>query len=176
MRVGSTNRHADAELIEELRRFSRCEGFDEQLLPGLSSGAIDFRRATSESFAPFRELRRRDLETLRLVGDHQGQTVPTVGGMILFGHDRERHFPDSWIQAGRFAGSDRSRILNRIEIHAFLVQAVEEAIAFVQKHSWHGATIGAVRRTDRWSLPPEAVREALINAVVHTPTIPSGVH
>jgi hypothetical protein len=48
------------------------------------------------------------------------------------------------------------------------VQAVAEAIAFVQKHSWHGASIGAVRRTDRWSLPPEAVREALINAVVHT--------
>jgi ATP-dependent DNA helicase RecG len=104
VRVGSTNRRADAELIEELRRFSRGEGFDEQPLPGLSSEAIDF-RAASESFAPFRALRRRDLESLRLVGDHQGKTVPTVGGMILFGHDRERHFPDAWIQAGR-GGSD----------------------------------------------------------------------
>ena len=37
-----------------------------------------------------------------------------------------------------------------------------------QKHSWHGAEIGAVRRVDRWTLPPEAVREALINAVVHS--------
>jgi len=91
-----------------------------------------------------------------------------MGGMILFGHDRERHLPDAWIQAGRFAGSDKSRILDRIEIHSFPVQAVDEAIAFVQKHSWRAATIGAVRRTDRWSLPPEAVREALINAVVLT--------
>jgi predicted HTH transcriptional regulator len=66
------------------------------------------------------------------VGDYQGKTVPTVGGMILFGHDRARHFPDAWIQAGRFAGSDKSRILDRIEIHSFPVQAVEEAIAFVQ--------------------------------------------
>jgi ATP-dependent DNA helicase RecG len=32
----------------------------------------------------------------------------------------------------------------------------------------HGAEIGAVRRTERWSLPPVAVREAVINAVVHT--------
>ncbi|MEA5411605.1 transcriptional regulator, partial [Synechococcus sp. BA-120 BA3] len=61
-----------------------------------------------------------------------------MGGMILFGHDRERQFPDAWIQAGRFAGSDKSRILDRIEIHSFPVQAVEEVIAFVQKHSWHG--------------------------------------
>ncbi len=45
---------------------------------------------------------------------------------------------------------------------------MEAAIAFLQKHSWHGAEIGAVRRIDRWALPPEAVREALINAVVHT--------
>jgi len=118
VRVGSTNRRADAELIEELRRFSRGEGFDGQPLPGLGSEAIDF-RAASESFAPFRKLRRRDLETLRLVGDHQGKRVPIVGGMILFGHDRERHFPDAWIQARRFAGSDKSRILDRIEIHSF---------------------------------------------------------
>ena len=167
VRVGSTNRRGDAELIEELRSFYREEGSDEQPLPGLSSEAIDS-RAASESFAPFRSLRRRDLENLRLVCEHQGRKAPTVGGMILFGHDRERHFPDAWIQAGRFGGSDKSRILDRIEIHSFPVQAVEEATAFVQKHSWHGASIGAVRRTDRWSLPPEAVREALINAVDHT--------
>lgn len=97
------------------------------------------------------------------MGDHQGQTVPTVGGMILFGYDHARHNPDAWIQAGRCVGSGKSRILDRIEIHSFPVQAVEQAIAFVQMHSLYGATIGAVRRTDRWSVPPEAVREALFN-------------
>jgi ATP-dependent DNA helicase RecG len=35
VRVGSTNRRADPELIEELRRFARGEGFDEQPIPGL---------------------------------------------------------------------------------------------------------------------------------------------
>jgi len=167
VRVGSTNRRADAELIEELRRFARGEGFDEQPMPGLDLEVLDF-RAASESFAAVRKLTRRDLETLRLVTEHQGRKVPTVGGVILFGEERERHFPDAWIQAGRFAGIDKSRILDRAEIRSILVRGVEEAIAFVQKHSWHGAEIGAVRRTDRWSVPPEAVREAVINAVVHT--------
>lgn len=167
VRVGSTNRRADAELIEELRRFSRGEGFDEQPMPGLDSEAIDF-RAASESFATVRKLARRDLETLRLVTRHQARKVPTVGGMILFGVERERHFPDAWIQAGRFSGTDRSRIVDRAEIRSFPAQAVEEAIAFVQKHTLHGAEIGALRRKERWSLPPVAVREAVINAVVHT--------
>jgi predicted HTH transcriptional regulator len=38
----------------------------------------------------------------------------------------------------------------------------------VQKHDLHGVKIGRVRNTDTWSLPPAAVREAIINAAVHT--------
>ena len=166
VRVGSTNRRADRELGEELRRFARGEAFDEQPMPGLDSEALDF-RAASESFARVRRLGRADLETLRLVTAEQGRNVPTVGGMLLFGLDRERHFPDAWIQAGRFRGTDKSRIDDHAEIRSLPVRAIEEAIAFVQKHALHGAEIGAVHRRERWNLPPVAVREAVINAVAH---------
>ena len=100
VRVGSTNRRADRELVEELRRFARGAAFDEQPIPGIDSEALDF-RAASESFAILWKLPRRDLDTLRLMTEHQGQRVPNVGGMLLFGKDRERHFPDAWVQAGR---------------------------------------------------------------------------
>ena len=166
VRVGSTNRRADRELVEELRRFVRGESYDEQPMPGLTSEAVDF-RAASELFAPLRRLRRADLQTLRLLSTHQGLTVPTIGGLLLFGESRDEHFPDAWIQAGRFAGTDRSRIADRIEIHTHLVRAVEDAIAFVEKHALHGADIGPVRRRERWSIPPIALREAVVNAVVH---------
>ena len=119
--------------------------------------ALDF-RAASESFARVRRLGRADLETLRLVTPEQGRKVPTVGGMLLFGLDRERHFPDAWSQAGRFRGTDKSRIDDRAEIRSLPVRAIEEAIAFVQKHALHGAEIGAVHRRERWNLPPVAVR------------------
>ena len=166
VRVGSTNRRADAELSGELRRFARGEAFDESPMPGLDSEAIDFRVA-SESFVGVRKLARRDLETLRLLTRHQGHQVPTAGGMILFGKDRGRHFPDAWIQAGRFEGVDRAHIRDHAEFRSTPVLAIEEAIAFVQKHSTHGASIGQVRRQERWSVPPAAVREAVINAVAH---------
>jgi ATP-dependent DNA helicase RecG len=55
--------------------------------------------------------------------------------MILFGRERERHFPDAWIQAGRFAGTDKSHILDHAEIRSIPARGVEEAVAFVQKHS-----------------------------------------
>ncbi len=45
---------------------------------------------------------------------------------------------------------------------------MEEAVAFVQKHALHAMEIGAVHRKERWNLPPVAVREAIVNAIVHT--------
>jgi predicted HTH transcriptional regulator len=166
VRVGSTNRLADRELIDELRRFARGETYDEQAMPECDSEALDFRVA-SESFAPVRRLKRTDLETLRLMVRHQGRKVPTVGGMLLFGRERERYFPDAWIQAGRFHGTDKTHITDTIAIRSLPVRAVEEVVAFVQKHTLHGMEIGAVHRKDRWNLPPVSVREAVVNAVVH---------
>ena len=66
VRVGSTNRRADAEMLQELRRAARGETYDEQPMADLDSEALDF-RAASESFKPTRTLRKRDLETLRLL-------------------------------------------------------------------------------------------------------------
>jgi predicted HTH transcriptional regulator len=166
VRVGSTNRKADAALIAEMRRYALGEGFDEQPLPELDSEAIGF-RAASESFAAVRRLRRNDLATLRLVTRHQGRFAPTVGGIVLFGRDRLVTFPDAWIQIGRFAGTDKARIVDHAELTMPPVLAIEEAIAFVQRHLQRGADFGAVRRRDRWTLPPVAIREAIVNAVAH---------
>lgn len=166
VRVGSTNRRADSALIGEMHRFAQGAAFDERPMPDLDSHALDF-RAASESFAPTRALARRDLETLRLVTRHQGRKVPTVGGVLLFGGERLQHFPDAWIQAGRFEGADKSTILDHAELRIPPVLAINAAISFIEKHSTRGAEIGAVRRRERWNLPPAAVREAIVNAVAH---------
>lgn len=166
VRVGSTNRRADEEGVAELRRAGLGKSFDEQALPELNSEAVDF-AAASECFAVVRKLRRSDLETLRLLVPHQGRMVPSAGGVLLFGRDREGHFPDAWIQAGRFAGTDKARVIDSAALHGPLPMIVEAAIDFVRKHGLHGFEIGAMRRTDMPGIPPVAVREAIINAVVH---------
>ena len=167
IRVGSTNRRADAELIAEMQRFSRGEAYDEQPIPDLDSEAIDFRVA-SELFTDIRKLRRRDLTTLKCVTSHQGHEVPTVGGLLLFGRERLDHFPDAWIQAGRFKGTDKATIVDHWDLKMSLVTAIDEAMMFVEKHALHGVEIGRLHREEQWNLPPVAVREAIVNAVVHT--------
>jgi len=173
VRVGSTNRRADPALIAEMKRFARGEAFDERAMPELDSEAVSF-RAASESFSAIRRLAKRDMATLRLVTEYQGRRVPTAGGVILYGVDRLRHFPDAWIQVGRFAGTNRSTIADHAEFKGLLIEGIEQAIDFVEKHSTRGIRIERLRRRERWSLPPVAVREAVINAVAHTDYAQSG--
>ena len=168
VRVGSTNRRADPALVDEMRRFANRQAYDEEPLPQLQSEAVDF-RAASESFAPKRKLRRGDLDTLGLVVRDQARKVPTVGGILLFGKgdEKERHFPDAWIQAGRFRGANRARIVDRRDIRGHAPALVEQATEFVVRHLSCGARIEGTRRQDLWSVPPVAVREAIVNAVAH---------
>ncbi len=166
VRVGSTNRRADTAQIDEMRRFGQFESFDEQPIPELNSEALDF-RAASELFASIRRLTPSAFRNLRVTTKHQGREVPTVGGYLLFARNRFARFPDAWLQAGRFAGKDRTRIVDSSEIRSHLPQGADQAIAFVQKHLNQEAVITAARRVDRWTIPMVALRESIINAIVH---------
>jgi ATP-dependent DNA helicase RecG len=166
VRLGSTNRRADAALINEMRRFGQFESFDEQPIPELNSEVLDF-RAASDLFSPVRKLAPSTFRNLRITTKHQGREVPTVGGFLLFARNRFDRFPDAWLQAGRFDGKDRTRIVDSIEIRSYLPQVADQALAFVQKHLSREAVITAARRRDRWTVPLVALREAIINSIVH---------
>ncbi len=166
IRVGSTNRLADKIMLTELQRLKIADSFDRQSIPELSSEAIDFRVA-SELFAPIRTLTKADLESMDFVTVYQQKTVPTVGGMILFGKDRLKYFPDAWIQVGRFAGTSKNTISDTREITSYPILAIDEVMEFVKKHAMHGIEIKGTRNTETWNLPLTAIREAIINAVVH---------
>jgi len=168
VRTGSTNRKADQPLIQEMRRMARNETYDESPLPHLNSEAIDFRVA-SELLPRRPRLNRAALQTLRALAQVERKLVPTVGGLLLLGKEpeREREFPDAWIQCGRFDGPDKSVIVDRLECHGVLPRTLEAAFEFVRKHALHPARIEGLKREDLTSIPLRAVRELLVNAVVH---------
>ncbi|MFM9960597.1 MAG: ATP-binding protein [Planctomycetaceae bacterium] len=166
VRVGSTNRQADAAAVAELQRVVRGRSFDEEPLPELNSEAIDFRVA-SECFAPVRRLTRPGLRTLQLLVKHQKRDVPTVGGVLLFGKNRLQHFPDAWLRAGCFAGKDKSEIVDSSNITVSPVLVVEEALRFVQRNTRRAVEVKGVHHREVWEFPAVALREAIINSVVH---------
>jgi len=166
VRLGSTNRQADQELIAELRRSVEGVAFDEMPMPELSIDDIDT-RAIAQSAREKSPMGERELRTLKLLVPHQGRLVPSKGAIILFGRDRRYHFSDVWTQCGRFTGKDKADIFDHIEIYDHLPQAVESIMLFLKKHAMRGADFSEVRRKDVWSIPLGILREAVINALVH---------
>lgn len=166
VRLGSSNRHADRELIGELRRSSEGISFDELPMPQLSMQNLAL-EAIGRTFAGIHEIDEQTLLTLRLLVKEQGKNVPTKGGILLFGRDRLAHFPDCWVQCGRFIGTDKARIFDHIELEEPLPVLVNSIMLFLRKHAMRGADFSEIRRRDVWSIPLEPLREAVINALVH---------
>jgi predicted HTH transcriptional regulator len=166
VRVGSTNRRADPAQIDEIKRLVRGRTFDEEPLPELGAQAIDFEAARA-CFAPIRRLRAGDLRTLQMSTLHQNREVPTAGGVLLFGRDRRAQFPDAFLRAGRFAGTDRTTIVDSADITSHLPLVVEEALSFVKRNMQRAIAIRAARHAETWEYPLVALREAITNALVH---------
>ena len=166
VRLGSTNRQADRELIAELQRTADGVAFDELPMPELSITDLDLEEA-QKLFSGIRTLDESSLLTLKLLVHDQGRLVPTRGAVLLFGKQRELHFSDAWVQCGRFTGKDKSVIFDHIDIHESLPQSVESILLFLKKHAFRGADFSEYRRKDVWSIPLEIFREGIINALVH---------
>ena len=176
VRLGSTNRRAGPDMIEAIRRLSRNISFDEQPCTEINSEDIDF-RAASEFFASAsRQLTPAISKTLGLIISQGAKDIPTLGAVLLFGKHRHRLFPDAVIRCARFQGINTNRFLDQLEIDEQLPKAVEAAISFIERHTLQAAAIGRVRRREMPEYPVQAVREAVINAVVHTDYAMSGMN
>ncbi|HBS82992.1 MAG TPA: AAA family ATPase [Halomonas campaniensis] len=167
VRLGSSNRQAGLALIQEMQRQASGTTFDVQAMPELSRDDLD-QNAIQQAFRSEQLLDDNKLRTLRLLVSYQGRLVPSVGGILLFGRERQWHFEDAWIQCGRFRGNDKVEIFDQTDIHAPLPQAVDDIELFLKKHAFKQAEFGAMRRRDVWSIPLTILREAIINALVHS--------
>jgi ATP-dependent DNA helicase RecG len=166
VRLGSTNREADEQLIAQLRREAEGVSFDELPLGHLAASDVDL-AAVRHAFAGRRKITAKDLKTLRLVTRYQGRDVPTVAGVVLFGRERDRTVPDAWIQAGRFAGTDRTDIIDTARFDGPPLGELDHVMQFIRRHTSTAFTIEGLARTERPEYPLQAVREALVNAVAH---------
>lgn len=94
--------------------------------------------------------------------------MPTVGGVLLFGSDRRVLFPDAVIELGRFEGADRTELLDMQTVDDMPVPAIDRAMALAVQYTRERFTTKGVRRQSEGRVPEMALREALVNAVVHT--------
>jgi predicted HTH transcriptional regulator len=67
--------------------------------------------------------------------------------------------------AAQAAGPD---LTDTLELHANLLDIPDLVEAFLRKHAFKGADMREWRRQDDWSVPLDILREAVINALIHS--------
>lgn len=101
---------------------------------------------------------------------------PTLAGVLLFSEYPQAFFPQLCITAIRVAGTEISeigssddRFIDNKRIDGTLTQMLDEAIMFVRNNMRTKTIINSTtgKRTDRTDYPVIAVRELIINALVH---------
>ncbi len=170
VRLGSTNRRAGPEAIEELKRESRHRAFDQLPCIGAELEDLDMESAVRAFSAKGRDVDEAKLESLGVLVRYGDTLIPSNGGVILFGRDATRRssFPDARVRCARFQGTGKSRFLDQLDIEVSVLDAIEEIIRFVRRNTRLAAKIEGLRREDIPEYPQIALREGLVNAVAHT--------
>lgn len=173
VRFGSTNRSADVEMLDSLRLLAKKVTYDE--LPH-SQGHLDVEVMKSVFDWVGKRPTAQALENLGVETSRSGKKYPSNGGILLFGVNRLQFFPDSQVRCARFVGSTREKILDQIDINSPLPLAADLVIAFIERNVSKEGQIGRMQRTDVLQYPPVAIREAVINALLHTDYAMTGCH
>ena len=92
-----------------------------------------------------------------------GSIHPTNGYVFLLGKDNFL----SHIQCGMFKGITRAVFVDKREYGGPLWKQVDDAFQFVLRNIHLGAKLEGIYRKDIYELPPDSIRELIINAVMN---------
>ncbi len=167
VRLGSTNRLADAHIIAEIRRLKEHTSFDQLPDCKFSADDFDFELAKEMFAAVGKTFTQAKAKTLELFIDYQSEIYPTKGGLLLFGKNRDKLFLDPLVRIIRFEGVTKNTAIDDQEIRSPLPQALEEILVFIRRHTSVRSSIKGLRREETPQYSPMLLREAAMNALVH---------
>ncbi|MDP3722095.1 MAG: ATP-binding protein [Candidatus Omnitrophota bacterium] len=89
--------------------------------------------------------------------------------VVLFGKTFLPDYPQCELRMARFLGTDKTEFLDQRQVRGPAFKLLEEAEVFCQRHFPMPAKIvpGQMRRVEKLLIPPDAMREILVNALIH---------
>jgi len=166
VRIGSTSRLADSGIILSLQMLAKNTSFDELPCPQTTLADIDHATIQNMLSPIFGDITEKQYESLNIALRQYDKLYPTNGGILLFSQNRDKWFPDATIACVCFADTTCEEIIDQQEIKSPLIIAHAEIFAFIKRNTKMGAKIQNIRE-DIPQYPLQAIREAVINAIVH---------
>lgn len=163
-------------MIKELMFEGSNRYFDQTLCTGLSITDEDIdalckamreqaikNAHNEERKASVKEVGRQQLRSWGVLIERDGKDYPSNAYAILTGCGA-LHVAT---QCGVFKGSTKEVFVDRREYTGPIWEQIDEAFQFVLRNIHLGAAIVGIYRQDVYEIPPDAIRELIINAAVH---------
>lgn len=176
IRVAGTSRQADADKIKELELEGARISWDELICVGyeVKENAIkklcrDMNRYRNEmqqrkgNAEKLQQVTRAQLLNWNVIKKTEDGYLASNAFALLTG----KHFYYSRTQCAVFAGTDRGEFIDKKEYDGPLYGQIEEAYAFVLRNIRRSAKVEGLIRREGHELPPDAIREMIINAHCH---------
>ncbi len=176
VRYDATTRLVDATTLTELRIEGEGKSFDRIVCRGLAVGESDIEKLcrkmktvarrnaiSDEQRKAIKPVTKAQLVKWGVLVERGGVFLPTWAYVLLSGHGRLSPV----VKCGVFKGRDRAVFIDRRQFESPIQEQVEKATQYVLEKINMGARFNGVYREDVYEIPPDAIRELIVNAVVH---------
>jgi ATP-dependent DNA helicase RecG len=176
IRVGSTKRLCTPQERTRLLQAASLVHFDEIPIGNTSSADLElgafgeyyqriYEQPLEEADVPLTPM----LANMRFLGqDLQDEQCLSLAGLLLFGKRPQDFLSHAYIAAVRWEGVEAGEtMIDRQDITGRLPQQIDQAEAFILRNTRLSTKIESVRQADRREYPRAALREAVVNAVLH---------
>ena len=191
LRVGSQSREPTTQELKRLFQQRDTLASDLRPVSGSTTSDLDIRRIKDY----FERVRQQDIPgdeekakwktllvntEIMVEGDYEDYV--TVSGMLLFGKNPNRFLRQAGIDAVAFPGTEKDYAMKeRTSLRGamtplfnkagdMLVEPglVEQAVYFIRRNTRVIAVLeDGARRVEKWTYPEDAIREAIVNALIH---------
>ena len=129
------------------------------IIPNITLQTVDGKTVIVEEVSEGRQ----QLRSWGVLIEREGNYYPSNAFAILTGNGG-LHVTT---QCGVFKGTTKAIFVDRREYTGPIWEQIDEAFQFVLRNIHLGATIVGIYRQDIYEIPPDAIRELIINAMVH---------
>ena len=175
-RVGNSNRVMSPQEIAQMHLNTVGQSWDQLLVT--SAGIDDIADKKVEWYLTRRETIRnvakpQDMSLTALLRNIDGlsdEETPTHAGILFFGKYPQRFFQNAQLRVVRFKGTSVTHpVIDRLDCSGALWEMVNAAEEFIRKNIrlLSLRTSKSFQRDDKFEYPLAALREAIINALIH---------
>lgn len=171
IRVGANTVKATPEIIQELQWQSRGHSLDK--MPIYQAGVDEIDLDEFRSFLKIQKINFRPnqlddyIKNYDIIVSEHSRTYPSTAGILLFGKNPQRFLSEAFIICSHFKGIAGREAIAAHDCVGNIFRQLDEAENFVKSRLNKEFSIKGIKRQEKLEIPENALREILINAIVH---------